>query len=243
LNAEPGILELQHLQLLELAQVQIALVPTLEVRELIVGRKKRMRFAIAFDLGGLVQDFPFRAGLGIFAIDLLAGSGLDDREHAPVAQIAVVRNGEQFAAGLFFVRGHPLPQVARIVAAQRLLRGERLDPARLVTVVPEDHVAVQVVPSGVRGPLEADEGGKSTRVVGLLCGLDGFPPGRTVRGSPGTGNRPASIVPCEKLTTISIAASAPFPDCIMSYHLRPCGNESSFASPPNKSGKKPKPSE
>ena len=41
LQRRAGILELQHLRLLELAQVQVALVPALEVGELVVGREER----------------------------------------------------------------------------------------------------------------------------------------------------------------------------------------------------------
>ena len=38
-------------------------------------------------------------------------------------------------------------------------------------------------------------------------------------------------VPCEKATMISIAASAPLPDLIRSYHLRPVGSASSSGLP------------
>ena len=46
-------------------------------------------------------------------------------------------------------------------------------------------------------------------------------------------------VPCEKLPMISMAASAPWPDWIMSYHLRPVGSASISGLPANRSGKKP----
>ena len=46
-------------------------------------------------------------------------------------------------------------------------------------------------------------------------------------------------VPCEKATMISIAASAPLPDWIMSYHFRPVGSASSSGLPAKRSGKKP----
>ena len=38
---------------------------------------------------------------------------------------------------------------------------------------------------------------------------------------------------------ISIAASAPLPDWIMSYHWRPVGSASSSGLPASRSGKKP----
>ena len=81
-------------------------------------------------------------------------------------------SGEHLAAGLFFVIGHPFPQVAGIVAAERRLGGEGLDQAGLRAVVAEDDVAVQVVAAGVRGPLVADEGGEMAGVVGLVGRLD-----------------------------------------------------------------------
>ena len=65
-------------------------------------------------------------------------------------------DGQHLAAGLLLGIGHPLPQVAGIVAAQRL-HGVGLDQAGLGAVLAEDDVAVQVVAAGVGGPLEADE--------------------------------------------------------------------------------------
>ena len=127
----PRVFEFQHLGLLDFGQIEVALVPALEVRELVVRRQERMRLAIALDLRGLVERLPAHAVLGIFAVDPLAGERLDDREHAPVAQIAVVREREDFGAGLFFGRGHPFPQVARIGTAERRQRRVRLDQAAL----------------------------------------------------------------------------------------------------------------
>ena len=51
------------------------------------------------------------------------------------------------------------------------------------------------------------------------------------------------IVPAPKLRMMSIAASAPLPEVIMSCHFRPCGSAMMAGSPPTISGKKPKPSE
>ena len=63
------VLEFQHLRLLDLSEIEVALVPALEVREFIVGRQKRMRLAVTLDLRGLVQRLPANAVLGIFAVD------------------------------------------------------------------------------------------------------------------------------------------------------------------------------
>ena len=180
LQRRARIFELQHLRLLELAQVEVALVPALEIGELVVGRKEGMGLAVALDLRRLIEALPLRTGLGIFAVDRLAGEGLDDREHPAVGKIAVVGDGEHVAAGLVLVGRHPLPQVARIVAAERAHRDEGLDAAGLVAVVAEDDVAVQIVAAGVRGPLVADEGGEAARIVRLFRRLDRFLPGAAV---------------------------------------------------------------
>jgi hypothetical protein len=46
-------------------------------------------------------------------------------------------------------------------------------------------------------------------------------------------------VPWENWTTMSIAASAPFPACTRSYHFLPVGFARIFASPLKRSGKNP----
>ena len=102
-------------------------------------------------------------------------------KHAPVAEIAVVRQGEHFAAGLLLHSGHPFPEIARIIAAERRINGEWFDQARAVAVFAKDDVAMEVVAAGVRGPLEADEGREAARVVGIVRCLDRFAPGAAVR--------------------------------------------------------------
>src|SRR6185503_458099 len=84
----------------------------------------------------------------------------------------VVRDGQYAAAGLLFVGVHPFPQLDRIVAAERRIDREGLDLARLVAVVAEDDIAVQVIAAGVRGPLVTDEGGDATRVIEMFRGRD-----------------------------------------------------------------------
>ena len=130
-------------------RVEIAEVPALEVGELVVRRQERMRLAVALGLRGLVEPLPSCPLLGILPVDRLA-EGLDDGEHQAVAQIAVVRDGQHAAAGLLLVG---LPSTSRARAGlslpERRIHGERLDLARLVAVVAEDDVAVQVVAAGV----------------------------------------------------------------------------------------------
>ena len=104
----------------------------------------------------------------------------DDGEHQAVAQIAVVGDGEHAAAGLLLVGAHPFPQLARDCRCRGRRHGKRLDLARLVAVVAEDDIAVQVVAAGVRGPLVADEGGEAARLVVLLRGGDRLLPGAAI---------------------------------------------------------------
>ena len=177
LQGRPRVLEFEHRRLLGFAQVQVALVPTLVVGELVVGREERMRLAVALDLRGLVQRFPTHAALGVRAINRLAGERLDDREHAAVAQVAVVRESKHLAAGLRFGLGHPFPQVAGIVTAHRRINGERLDQAGLRAALTENDVAMQVIPAGVGSPLVPDERREAARLIRLVRRLDRLLPG------------------------------------------------------------------
>jgi hypothetical protein len=139
-----------------------------------------MGLAISLDLGGLVKTFPLDTGFGVLAIDPFAGAGLDDRKHPAVREIAVVRDGEHASAGLVLVGRHPLPKVAGVVAAEWRQDRIRHDAARLVAVIPEDHVPVEVVAAGVRRPLVADKGREAAGGVRLLRRLDGLLPSRAV---------------------------------------------------------------
>jgi hypothetical protein len=180
LERRAGVLELEHLLLLRNAAVEVPLVPELEVGELVVRGEVGMRLAGPLGLGHLVEPLPLRARFRVFPVDLLA-ERLDRGEHKAVAQVPVVGDGEHLAAGLFFRGRHPFPQILGVVASERLQRGIRLHPPGLVPVFAEYNVAVQVVPPGIGGPLEPDEGREPARIVIGLRGLDCLLPGRPVR--------------------------------------------------------------
>ena len=108
-----------------------------------------MRFPIPFDLRRFIQALPLRTRFRIFAIDRLAGEGLDDREHPAVGEIAVMGDRQHAPAGLVLVGRQPFPQIARIVAAERRHDRIRHDAAGLVGAIAEDHVAVEIVSAGV----------------------------------------------------------------------------------------------
>ena len=74
-----------------LTHVEIAEVPGLVIGELVIGRQKRMRFAVPFDLGRLVQGFPTLTCFGVLASDLATGKGLDVK-HQAIAEVSVVRD-------------------------------------------------------------------------------------------------------------------------------------------------------
>ena len=156
-----GIFVLQHLRLLELGQVEIALVPNLEAGELVIRRQEGMRLAVALDLRHLVDRLEPRPRLGIGARQP-AALEIDQREHAPVRQIAVVRDGEHLAAGLLGIGIEEFPQHRRVFAVEG---GERHDLVGLVLAVAEDHDAMQVVAAVVGRPLIADQRGKPPGLV------------------------------------------------------------------------------
>src|ERR1700756_3072882 len=131
-----------------------------------------MGLAVTLDLDRLIEPFP-----------LLTSRGSVEREHAPIREVAVVRYGQHSPVRLVFVSLHPLPQVARVVAAQGLYGCVGFDKARLGRVVAENDIAVQVVAAGIRRPLEADEGGESAWIVRILGCLDSLRPGAAVWGS------------------------------------------------------------
>ena len=187
LECRTDILEFQHLRLLHLGQIEVTLVPAFEIRKFVVGRKKWMGLAIALDLRGFVKRLPARAVLRIFAVDPLAIEQLDDRKHPAVAQIAVVRQRENFRAGFFLNHRHPFPEIARIWTAERRQRGERFDEASLCSVVAPDDIAMKVVAASVRGPLIADESSEAARFIGFFRRLDRFAPGAAIGRRPRRG--------------------------------------------------------
>ena len=86
----------------------VARVPVLEVREGVVGGEERVRLAIALDLGDLGDRFVPRTAKGVVAVEGAAVALLEG-EHLAVAHVGVVRDGEDRAAGLRFVRLHEIP--------------------------------------------------------------------------------------------------------------------------------------
>ena len=178
-----GVFGGEHRLRLGLRQVQVARVPGLVVGEGVVGRQERMRLAVALDLGDLVHRLPLRALLDIGLVDGAAGILRVDREHDPVRQVAVMRQRQRAAPGLFLVGFQPLVQVQRVGRAYRRLGRVGHHLPRLLRALAEDHVAVQVVARHERGPFEPDQRGEPARVVVAFRRIDDLFPDRSI-GAP-----------------------------------------------------------
>ena len=136
----------------------------LVVGELVVGRQQGVGFRLALallDLGeALVAVACGRPG----GVDRPPGGLVDvDREHPAVADVGVVRDGEQLVARLA-LRVHPVPQVG---GARGLERAEGI--VRHLGAVAEEDVAVHVAVVRHRGPLVGAERGELAGLV-LLVG-------------------------------------------------------------------------
>ena len=238
LHADPqrraSVLVLEHLVRLELAEVQVALVPDLVVGELVVRRQERVGLAVSLDLGDLVERLPLDAFLRPRAVVGFAGERIRHREHDTVAEVAVVRDRQDPPAGLVLVGLQPLPQVALVRATVRRQRGVRLHDARLARPVAVDDNAVSVGALLGRGPLVAVERGVAAGLVVLLRCRDGLLPGRAVGGGPGgevKGLR--ETVPGERLDDLDRGRDAllatrldhvvPLPAGRVGEHLRVAG--------------------
>ena len=62
-----------------------------------------MGFTVAFNLGNLVHGLPARAQASVNCIYLGTAISLLRRKHQTVAQIAIVRNGQNLAACFGFI--------------------------------------------------------------------------------------------------------------------------------------------
>ena len=122
-----------------------------------------MGFAVALDLGGFDERLEPGSHRRQFPGERLAVEGLH-REHAAVAQVAVVGDRQHLATGLLLELGQVLPEVFRILAVE--LR-ERQGAVRDARIAAEEHVAVQVVAAD-GGPLETDDRGEAAGLVVLV---------------------------------------------------------------------------
>ena len=131
-----------------------------------------MGLAVALDLGPFVERLPLAALFDIGLVDRLAGILRLDREHQPVGEIAVMRDGKRGPAGLALVAFQPGIEIERVGRADRRLRDHRYDLQRARRAVTQKHVAVQVVALDERGPFIADDRREPARLVVFLRGLD-----------------------------------------------------------------------
>ena len=144
----------------------------LVVGELVVGRQQRMGLRLALDLLDLDQPLVAVARGGPGRVDRPAEAVDVGRIHPAVGEVGVVRDRQQFVAGLA-LRVHPLPQVFGMPGVERR---ERL--VRHLGAVAEIDVAVQVAEVELRGELVGAEGGELAGLVVLVGDLDVLLPDR-----------------------------------------------------------------
>ena len=80
---------------------EVAVLPSGDTQvagELVVGRERRVRLAVALRLHHLLQDLPTGAALGVVLRQRVAAE-VHELEHPAVRQVAVLRDGEEPAAG------------------------------------------------------------------------------------------------------------------------------------------------
>ena len=166
LERRPSILVLQHPVFFRDTARRIALVPILEVGELILRRQHRMRLAVALDLGNFIDRFPATSGFRIAPVDRRPFEGLD-REHRSVRPVTVMRDRQDLAIRLFLVGGQIAPQILGIFGIEHRV-GQYLRGA--FGAVAEDDHAMQVVALRNGAPLKSDEGGEPSGVVEVIRG-------------------------------------------------------------------------
>ena len=132
-----------------------------------------MGLAVAFDLRHLHDRLVTDARFGVGRVHRPPVTGLG-REHETIAQIAVVRDGEDLAAGQLLVSVHVLPEGLRILAVEG---GKRNDLLHAVDAVAENDGAMEVVALGRRCPFKAVQRGENAGIVEFLDRLGGLRPG------------------------------------------------------------------
>ena len=172
-----NILAREHRRGLALGHRQIAQLPPRDAvsGELVVGRKERMRLAVALDLGDLDQRLARGAAAGIGGGHRPA-AGLGHLEHQPVGQVRIMRDRQHPPAGVFLIGVHVVPQrIGRGCGPPRAQGHHGLHPRLAIT---EDHVAVEVLAPVHQGELEPEHRGEIARLVIAFDGFDMIVPDR-----------------------------------------------------------------
>ena len=87
-----------------------------------------------------------------------------------------MRNRKCLATGFFLVVFQPLVQIQWIGGTEGWLCRQGYYLSRAVTVVTQNHVAVQVETLGHRGPFETDQGSKLAWIIKLIGSIDNIVP-------------------------------------------------------------------
>ena len=86
------VLARQHVRCVD-GSPKATLVPGFEIRELILRREHRVRFAVALHLGDFVDRLPAHSPQRVVAVERLLRSQGNIVEHHATGEIAVVRDG------------------------------------------------------------------------------------------------------------------------------------------------------
>ena len=140
--------------------------------ELVVGRKRRVRFRCALELLDLGQRLVVDARLRPRRVDRPALAVDFQRKHDAIGEIRVMRDRQQLVARLALAI-HPFPQLLRLVRVDRAKWQRR----NLLRVLEED-VAMQVAIVRRRAPFVGGEGRELARLVVLVGDLDDLLPHR-----------------------------------------------------------------
>ena len=96
---------------------------------------------MALYLGDLYEPLKSCAQRGDFLGERLSGQRLDS-EHAAVAEVAIVGNGQHLGTSLLLEFGEILPEVLGNLAVELGVRNGAVGHTRIAA---EDHVAVEIV--------------------------------------------------------------------------------------------------
>ncbi len=136
----------------------------LVVGELVPWGEDRVGLAVPLDLGDLEERLPAKAQAQVRQAEGLAGA-VAQRELPGVAEVRVVRDGQDFAAGKLLIAVEEAPEFLGIRAIDG---GERQDPVHGRSAVLEDDHPMAAGVLEARSPLVADERRETPRFVVLL---------------------------------------------------------------------------
>ncbi len=127
----------------------------------------------ALGLGNLHNRLPARTILCVRFIDWFSISLILGRKHHTAGQVAVMRDCQHLAPGVFLIGRQIVPEVLYVFRVEEGERQHRFDTS---FIAPKHHHSVQIVTAGLRGPLVTNKGGEFAGVVVMVGELHDFGP-------------------------------------------------------------------